>query len=63
MEWTKEKPTKQGWYWCYKDGTVGIAYVCDSGVTMLECKPTHSILRTNAEVEEWAGPIPEPYEE
>lgn len=65
LRWTKESPTKDGWYW-WKDARVGEVFVAW----------VFTVLRTYArlldgndndyEIEkldgEWAGPIPEPKE-
>ena len=52
LRWTKEKPTKNGWYWHHQGASFGtvIEFVD------MEIGPTGGVL----EDEMWAGPIPEP---
>lgn len=51
LRWTKEKPTKQGWYWCrHEDGGIHI------GCFMA----ARDYPGYGEGVIEWAGPIPEP---
>lgn len=60
MRWTREKPTKPGWYWCYSAGTekqildFGFHYGHDQGL-----QPRSGQFSTQGW--EWfSGPIPEP---
>ena len=52
LRWTREKPTKDGWYW--HDQGLGFGIVIE--YVDMEIGPTGGVL----EDEMWAGPIPEP---
>ena len=58
LKWTKQKPTKEGWYWQrnYRK-EVSITYVRKYGGTM--CIMNWSIPKDS----EWAGPLEEPTNE
>ena len=61
LYWTKEKPTKPGWYWVKRE----YLKVMESSIQQVRifddalCISNWKI----PEEAEWAGPIPEPLEE
>ena len=62
MEWTKDKPKKEGWYWrrdvldpIWPDEIVWIISHKNSTLCIEETEPEWDNY-------EWAGPIPEPKE-
>ena len=63
MEWTDKKPTKPGWYWARWQNHIEITYVYDyKGELACQWVGNNGayFLESEREVEEWAGPIPEP---
>ena len=63
LRWTKEKPTKNGWYWWRTGGGCnlrGIVSVCIETDIMVLAGGIYKYLSQTTG--EWAGPIPEPEE-
>ena len=57
LRWTKEKPTKEGWYWLKEEGRHAVVKMTAGGMI------SEPYVRHVNEVDgEWAGPIPEPME-
>ena len=62
LKWTREKPTKNGWYWWRTGGDCnlrGIVSVCIETDIMVLAGSYKYLSQTTGE---WAGPIPEPEE-
>jgi len=60
LRWTREKPTKNGWYWWRTGGDCnlrGIVSVCIETDIMVLAGSYKYLSQTTGE---WAGPIPEP---
>ena len=57
MKWTKERPTKTGYYWYFDVADPQICFIDDGRVYF-----TGDEVSDDVEVlgGEWAGPIPEP---
>ena len=61
LKWTKEKPTKDGWYWFrHKAFNTYIAKVTCGGTILFGQYFNVKDINNDAE---WAGPIPEPEEQ
>lgn len=52
--WTRQKPTKPGWYWYRQNGAVGVVEVHDNG----SVGPDYEDIRWWDG--EWAGPLEVP---
>lgn len=66
LKWTKEKPTKLGWYWVLHNGYVEIVLISMYGKKMTYQYTGDDDIYSvdNAEregsIEAWYGPIPKP---
>ena len=66
LEWTDKPPTMPGWYWVRWQNRIEIIYVYDHKGE-LACQwigdDCAYFVEGEKDVEQWAGPIPEPTEE
>lgn len=66
MKWTKEKPTKPGWYWFRSETEYGTCTTVleirnvQGGLVVVETIAIYPLEEFREG--EWAGPIPEPEE-
>ena len=62
LVWTKDKPTKAGYYW-YREARTYVVEVCFVRGERIVYKCGHDCDKDLSELAgEWAGPIPEPRE-